>query len=47
MQGESIGARAGLFAKAVMDFFPDLPAEDEERLRDPAVRQRFFDRISV
>jgi len=46
-KGESIGARAGLFAKAVMDRFPALPVEDEERLRDPAIRQRFIDRISV
>jgi uncharacterized protein YbbK (DUF523 family) len=47
MKGESIGARAGLFAEAVMCCFPLIPVEDEERLRDPAVRQRFLDRISV
>jgi uncharacterized protein YbbK (DUF523 family) len=41
----TIGASAGLFAKAVMDRFPALPVEDEERLRDPAIRQMFLDRI--
>jgi len=46
-KGKSIGARAGLFAEAVMNCFPLMPVENEERLRDSAIRQRFFDRISV
>jgi hypothetical protein len=29
----------------VMNRFPSLPVEDEERMRDPAVRERFFARI--
>ncbi len=43
--GESIGARAGLFAEAIKNRFPLLPVEDEERLRDPGVRERFRARI--
>jgi uncharacterized protein YbbK (DUF523 family) len=36
---------AGLFARAFMDRFPLLPVEDEERLRDPAVREAFLARL--
>lgn len=43
--GESIGTGAGLFAQALMGRFPSLPVEDEERLRDPAVREVFVARI--
>ena len=37
---------AGLFAQALVAAMPELPVEDEERLRDPAVRARFLERIS-
>lgn len=43
--GASLGWRAGLFAKSVISSFPALPVEDEERLRDPAVREEFLARI--
>jgi uncharacterized protein YbbK (DUF523 family) len=35
----------GLFAEALLAAFPDLPVEDEERLRDPGVRQDFIRRV--
>lgn len=43
--GASICRRPGLFAKSVISGFPALPVEDEERLRDPAVREEFLARI--
>ena len=35
----------GLFAQALMDALPDLPVEDEARLRDAAIRERFIERV--
>jgi len=37
--------RAGLFAAAVLDRFPMLPVEDEERLEEPSVMLRFVGRL--
>jgi uncharacterized protein YbgA (DUF1722 family)/uncharacterized protein YbbK (DUF523 family) len=37
----------GLFARAVMDAFPLLPVEDEERMHDPVLRDNFIERIFV
>jgi uncharacterized protein YbbK (DUF523 family) len=35
----------GLFAQALVEAFPDLPVEEEGRLRDAAVRDRFIDSL--
>ena len=35
----------GLFAEALVIAFPDLPIEDERRLSDPVVRDRFIERV--
>lgn len=35
----------GLFARAFMDRFPLVPAEDEGRLNDPKLRENFLERI--
>lgn len=35
----------GLFAAALMAACPDLPVEDEGRLADPAIRDRFLERL--
>jgi len=35
----------GLFAEALVRALPDLPVEDEERLRDPVIRRSFVSRI--
>jgi len=43
--GDALGVGAGLFAQAVIKHFPSLPVEDEERLRDPAVRELFLGRL--
>jgi len=40
-------AGAGIWARMVMDRFPLLPAEDEGRLHDPALRERFIERVFV
>lgn len=37
----------GLFARAVMDAFPLLPVEDEERMHDPVLRENFIERVFV
>ena len=37
----------GLFALALRRRLPDLPLEDDERLDDPRVRERFLARVSV
>lgn len=35
----------GLFAQALVEALPDLPVEDEERLKDPGVRDAFLQRV--
>jgi len=45
--GLSLGFRAGLFAAALMERFPDLTVEDSERLHDRAAREAFLARISA
>ena len=35
----------GLFAAALCEAFPDLPAEEEGRLNDPALREAFVERL--
>jgi uncharacterized protein YbbK (DUF523 family) len=37
----------GLFAARVLERFPELAVEDEERLRDEHVRDRFLERVFV
>lgn len=39
---QGIISGAGIFARMFMDRFPHLPVEDEQRLRDPLVRENFF-----
>ena len=38
---------SGLFAKAFMERFPDLPVEEEGRLHDPKLRENFIERLFV
>ena len=35
----------GLFAAGLMNSLPDLPVEEEGRLRDPRLRENFFERV--
>ena len=35
----------GLFAEALVSRFPDLPVEEEGRLRDPRLREAFLERV--
>lgn len=35
----------GIYARALLERLPLLPAEDEERLRDPALRENFVERV--
>jgi len=41
------GRGPGVFARAVMDAFPLLSIEDEERMHDPALRENFIERVFV
>lgn len=41
----SLGKRSGLFAQEVLRRFPDLPIEDESRLRNLHLREHFLVRI--
>jgi len=34
----------GLFARAFMEYFPDMPVEEESRLHDPQAIQNFLER---
>jgi uncharacterized protein YbgA (DUF1722 family)/uncharacterized protein YbbK (DUF523 family) len=45
--GEGAPARrgVGLFARALMQRMPLLPVEEEGRLRDPAIRENFIERV--
>jgi uncharacterized protein YbgA (DUF1722 family)/uncharacterized protein YbbK (DUF523 family) len=36
---------AGIFARALREAFPNLPVEEEGRLRDPALRENFIERV--
>jgi len=47
LSGGTAGQGAGLFAAAVVQRFPDLPVQDEDRLRDPAIRENFLERVSA
>ena len=35
----------GMFARAFMDHFPRIPCEDDGRLRNPAIRENFIERL--
>lgn len=37
----------GMFARAFMDHFPNLPVEEDGRLHDPILRENFIERIFV
>ena len=45
--GRTRGKDAGLFASAFMRRFPLIPAEDEEGLRNPGLRENFLIRLFV
>lgn len=44
-QGVPVPKGVGLFARAFMDRFPLIPAEDEGRLHDEKLRENFIERI--
>ncbi len=43
--GMAVKKGRGLFARILMEAFPLLPAEEEGRLRDPALRENFIERV--
>jgi uncharacterized protein YbbK (DUF523 family) len=45
--GELAGRGVGIFARIFINAFPLLPVEDEVRLRDPVLRERFIERVLV
>jgi uncharacterized protein YbgA (DUF1722 family) len=44
-KGMPVKKGVGLFARAFMDHFPRIPAEEEGRLHDPKLRENFIERI--
>ncbi len=46
-KGKPCGSGPGLWAGALAERFPDLPLEEDERLRDPRIRAEFFRRVGV
>jgi uncharacterized protein YbgA (DUF1722 family)/uncharacterized protein YbbK (DUF523 family) len=47
-EGHTISyAGIGMFARAFMERFPDIPVEDEGRLTDPGLREQFIESIFV
>jgi uncharacterized protein YbbK (DUF523 family) len=46
LQGAASPAGMGLFAATLREVLPDLPAEDEIRLADAAVRESFLERAA-
>lgn len=38
---------SGFFAKAILDAYPDIPIEDEERLTNPTIRKHFLTMLSL
>ena len=44
-RSDSVANGRGLFAEALLQAFPQLPVEEEARLRDPRVRENFIERV--
>ena len=44
-QGQLRRDGRGLFAAALLAAFPNLPIEDEGRLKDPGLRESFLERV--
>ena len=45
-QGVETSEGVGLFAQALIEHFPSLPIEDEDRLHDPQILKDFLQRVS-
>ena len=45
--GQFVTAGVGVFARIFMEYFPQLPVEDEGTLRDPDVRDNFIEAIFI
>lgn len=41
------GSDSGIYAKRLMENFPDLPIEEEGRLNDAAIRENFISRVII
>jgi uncharacterized protein YbbK (DUF523 family) len=44
-QGAETQDGAGLFTRAFMEYFPDMPVEEESRLHDPQAVKDFLERV--
>jgi uncharacterized protein YbgA (DUF1722 family)/uncharacterized protein YbbK (DUF523 family) len=44
-KGQPVKKGVGLFARAFMDHFPDVPVEEDGRLNDPGLRENFIEAI--
>src|SRR5712692_5069717 len=46
-QGIEVQEGIGLFARAFMEHFPEMPVEEESRLHDPQILENFLERVLV
>ena len=44
-KGMAADAAIGIFAQIFIERFPELPVEDEGRLQDPKLREKFIERV--
>jgi uncharacterized protein YbbK (DUF523 family) len=44
-KGGEVDLGVGIFARVFIDRFPGVPVEDNDRLQDPAVREKFIEAI--
>lgn len=44
-KGQPVKKGVGLFARAFMDHFPEIPVEEDGRLNDPGLRENFIEAI--
>lgn len=45
--GMPVDTDSGIYARALMDQWPELPVEEEGRLMDPVLRENFIERVFV
>lgn len=46
-KGIPVAHRAGIYANRLLELYPGLPCEEEDRLADPVVRENFIERVRL
>lgn len=45
--GKLLGKGQGIFAKAFVNYFPEIPVEEDGRLQNPLLRENFIERVFI